>query len=84
MKEFIFQTPHEGNNVTILLYGSPVVGKSALARHLVHELSSVYNGAHYTINMKGMHSLTLFDFLPPSSQYNKNFKQVYQLPIYPI
>lgn len=56
MKDFIFNIPHEGNTVTILLYGSPVVGKSALARYLVHELSSVYNGAHYTINMKGMYS----------------------------
>ena len=60
--DFIFNTHHSENNVTILLYGSPVVGKSALARHLVNELSSVYTGAHYTINMKGKKMLSFPSF----------------------
>lgn len=43
-------------NLVILLYGLPVVGKSALARRLMAEFAERYPDFHFQINMKGVAS----------------------------
>ncbi len=64
IKEFVFR--HYGydktnnnnavKNLIVLLFGLPVVGKTALARRLVVEFGSLYPEFHFMINMKGVSS----------------------------
>jgi AAA+ ATPase superfamily predicted ATPase len=51
IRQFLTDTP-DPVKVT-LLYGVPLVGKSALAKRLCMEFSGLYPDFHFTINMKG-------------------------------
>eukprot|EP00005_Dracoamoeba_jomungandri_P002603 CAMPEP_0174257250 /NCGR_PEP_ID=MMETSP0439-20130205/6412_1 /TAXON_ID=0 /ORGANISM="Stereomyxa ramosa, Strain Chinc5" /LENGTH=1081 /DNA_ID=CAMNT_0015340255 /DNA_START=174 /DNA_END=3419 /DNA_ORIENTATION=+ len=53
IREFVAKT--RSAILTVLLYGPPIVGKSALARRLVSEFSSTYPDRHVFIDLKSFY-----------------------------